>query len=57
MKGLISCSVACRFYDPTMLDENEFLKCPSCRHIDTILKYGQKYCHHCGQSIDWSEIK
>lgn len=42
---------------PTMLDENEFLKCPSCRHIDTILKYGQKYCHHCGQSIDWSEIK
>lgn len=42
---------------PTMLDENEFMKCPSCRYKDVILKYGQKYCHHCGQAIDWSDGK
>lgn len=40
----------------TMLDENEFFKCPSCRFQDTKLRPGQKYCHECGQRIDWSDI-
>lgn len=41
----------------TMLDENEFFKCPSCRFQDTKLRSGQNYCHKCGQKIDWSDIK
>lgn len=40
----------------TMLDENEFFKCPSCRFQDTKLRSGQKYCHECGQRLDWSDI-
>ena len=40
----------------TMLDENEFFKCPSCRFQDTKLRPGQKYCHECGQRLDWSDI-
>lgn len=39
----------------TMLDENEFFKCPSCRFQDTKLRPGQKYCHECGQRLDWSD--
>lgn len=41
---------------PTMLDENEFFKCPSCRFRDTMLRPGQNYCHECGQRLDWSDI-
>lgn len=39
----------------TILDENEFRKCPSCHYKDVVLKHNQKYCHHCGQAIDWGE--
>jgi len=39
----------------TMLDENEFTKCPSCTYKDIEVKQGQKYCHKCGQALDWSE--
>ena len=38
----------------TLLDENEFTKCPSCTYKDIEVKHGQKYCHICGQAIDWS---
>lgn len=38
----------------TLLDENEFSKCPSCTYKDVEVKYGQKYCHICGQLLDWS---
>ena len=38
----------------TMLDENEFTKCPSCTFKDIEVKHGQKYCHICGQLLDWS---
>ena len=42
----------------TMLDENEFFKCPSpsCLFQDTKPRPGQKYCHECGQRLDWSDI-
>ena len=39
----------------TLLDENEFTKCPSCTYKDTEVKHGQKYCHICGQALDWSD--
>lgn len=38
----------------TMLDENEFSKCPSCTYKDIEVKHGQKYCHICGQLLNWS---
>lgn len=38
----------------TLLDENEFTKCPSCIYKDIEVKHGQKYCHICGQLLDWS---
>lgn len=38
----------------TLLDENEFTKCPSCTYKDIEVKHGQKYCHICGQLLDWS---
>ena len=38
----------------TLLDENEFTKCPSCTYKDIEVKHGQKYCHICGQALDWS---
>lgn len=39
-----------------MLDENEFWKCPN-NHgaYDVPLKENQKFCHECGQAIDWSK--
>ena len=42
-----------------MLDENEFWKCPSCvtSFKDVELRPLQKYCHVCGQAIDWSGEK
>ena len=39
----------------TLLDENEFTKCPSCIYKDIEVKHGQKYCHICGQALDWSD--
>lgn len=41
----------------TLLDENEFTKCPSCTYKDIEVKRGQKYCHICGQALDWSDTK
>ena len=41
----------------TLLDENEFTKCPSCTYKDTEVKHGQKYCHICGQALDWSDAE
>lgn len=41
---------------PTMLDEDEFWKCPSCLYYDVILRQNQSYCHKCGQMIDWSDV-
>ena len=41
----------------TLLDENEFTKCPSCTYKDIEVKHGQKYCHICGQAIDWSNAE
>lgn len=41
----------------TLLDENEFTKCPSCTYKDVEVKRGQKYCHICGQALDWSDTK
>lgn len=38
----------------TLLDENEFTKCPSCTYKDVEVKQGQKHCHVCGQALDWS---
>lgn len=38
----------------TLLDENEFIKCPSCTYKDIEVKHEQKYCHICGQALDWS---
>lgn len=38
----------------TLLDENEFTKCPSCTYKDVKVKQGQKHCHICGQALDWS---
>lgn len=42
-----------------MLDENEFWKCSSCAKQlrDVELKPLQRYCHVCGQAIDWSGEK
>lgn len=39
----------------TLLDENESTKCPSCTYKDIEVKHGQKYCHICGQALDWSD--
>ena len=41
----------------TLLDENEFTKCPSCTYKDIEVKHGQKYCHICGQALDWSNAE
>lgn len=41
----------------TLLDENEFTKCSSCKYKDVEVKGGQKYCHICGQALDWSDTK
>ena len=41
----------------TLLDENEFTKCPSCTYKDIEVKHGQKYCHICGQALDWSDTE
>ena len=41
----------------TLLDENEFTKCPSCTYKDIEVKHGQKYCHFCGQALDWSDTE
>lgn len=41
----------------TLLDENEFTKCPSCTYKDTEVKHGQKYCRICGQALDWSDTE
>lgn len=41
----------------TLLDENEFTKCPSCTYKDIEVKHGQKYCHICGQALDWSDAE
>lgn len=35
-------------------DENEYWKCPKCVNYDVLLRENQKYCHWCGQAIDWS---
>lgn len=40
-----------------LLDENEFTKCPSCTYKDIEVKQGQKYCHICGQALDWDNIE
>ena len=42
------------------MDGNVFLACPRCTLVqgqDTILhvRPGEKYCHACGQAIDWSK--
>lgn len=41
----------------TLLDENEFTKCPSCIYKDIEVKHGQKCCHICGQALDWSDTE
>ena len=41
----------------TLLDENEFTKCPSCTYKDIEVKHGQKYCYICGQALDWSDTE
>lgn len=38
-----------------MIDENEYWKCPMCTLYDVPLRENQKYCHYCGQAIDWSK--
>lgn len=39
-----------------MLDENEYWKCPNDHGAyDVPLKENQKYCHECGQLIDWGK--
>lgn len=34
-------------------------KCPACgeSHILMDSRKGFKYCHHCGQKLDWSEVQ
>ena len=41
----------------TLLDENEFTKCPSCTYKDIEVKHGQKYCHICGQALGGSNAE
>ena len=40
-----------------MIDENEYWKCPICTHYDVPLRENQKYCHYCGQVLDWSDTE
>ena len=40
-----------------MNDDNEFLKCPTCTLYDVPLRENQRYCHYCGQALDWSKEK
>lgn len=38
-----------------MYDENEYWKCPMCTSYDVPLRENQRYCHYCGQALDWSD--
>lgn len=40
-----------------MNDDNEYWKCPTCTLYDVPLRENQKYCHYCGQAIDWSDTE
>lgn len=39
-----------------MNDDNEYWKCPICTDYDVPLRENQRYCHYCGQVLDWSDI-
>jgi hypothetical protein len=34
---------------------SEFFNCPKCKKFHTYF-YDLKYCHYCGQALDWSEL-
>ena len=38
-----------------MNDDNEYWKCPICTLYDVPLRVNQRYCHYCGQALDWSD--
>lgn len=42
---------------PTMLDGNEFWKCPACKYHDVELYVKQPHCHMCGQALEWSDTE
>lgn len=44
------------------MDGNAFWACPRCMPVQSqgtilLVKPGEKYCHACGQAIDWSEYE
>lgn len=36
-------------------DDNEYCKCPICTLYDVPLRENQRYCHYCGQALDWDD--
>lgn len=49
--GTLDCTYKCGSFSTL----SSVLVCPNCKKQRVIKEHGHRYCHNCGQSIDWSD--
>lgn len=51
--GTLDCTYKCGSFSTL----SSVLVCPNCKKQRVIKEHGHRYCHNCGQSIDWSDTQ
>lgn len=49
--GTLDCTYKCGSFSTL----SSVLVCPNCKKQRVIKEHGHRYCHNCGQAIDWSD--